>query len=240
MVACIRITLDYVQGFLPVFLPFILEWRGNTLHTAQGQVSGLSLLARPAPFRGNKVFRKRLYVDLPYQDVLSSQHLMKKKENNYAFIDSQNLNLSIRAQGWTLDYRKFRRYLEDKYGITKAYLFLGYVPQYQDLYTSLQEDGFILIFKPTLKLPDGKVKGNVDAELVLHAMVEYPKYDKALIVTNDGDFYCLVDYLIKQDKLVKLMIPNRKAFSSLFRKLMAHIVFLDNMRGKLEFIKRHK
>jgi len=165
---------------------------------------------------------------------------MKKKENNYAFIDSQNLNLSIRAQGWTLDYRKFRRYLEDKYGITKAYLFLGYVPQYQDLYTSLQEDGFILIFKPTLKLPDGKVKGNVDAELVLHAMVEYPKYDKALIVTNDGDFYCLVDYLIKQDKLLKLMIPNRKAFSSLFRKLMAHIVFLDNLRDKLEFIKKHK
>lgn len=168
------------------------------------------------------------------------QHPMKKKENNYAFIDSQNLNLSIRAQGWTLDYRKFRRYLEDKYGITKAYLFLGYVPQYQDLYTSLQEDGFILIFKPTLKLPDGKVKGNVDAELVLHAMVEYPKYDKALIVTNDGDFYCLVDYLIKQDKLLKLMIPNRKAFSSLFRKLMQHIVFLDNMRGKLEFIKKLK
>jgi len=165
---------------------------------------------------------------------------MKKKENNYAFIDSQNLNLSIRAQGWTLDYRKFRRYLEDKYSITKAYLFLGYVPQYQDLYTSLQEDGFILIFKPTLKLPDGKVKGNVDAELVLHAMVEYPKYDKAMIVTNDGDFYCLVDYLIKQDKLLKLMIPNRKAFSSLFRKLMAHIVFLDNLRDKLEFIKKHK
>ena len=165
---------------------------------------------------------------------------MKKKENNYAFIDSQNLNLSVRAQGWTLDYRKFRRYLEDKYGITKAYLFLGYVPQYQDLYTSLQEDGFILIFKPTLKLPDGKVKGNVDAELVLHAMVEYPKYDKAMIVTNDGDFYCLVDYLIKQDKLLKLMIPNRKAFSSLFRKLMAHIVFLDNLRDKLEFIKKHK
>ncbi|MEK6726781.1 MAG: NYN domain-containing protein [Deltaproteobacteria bacterium] len=166
---------------------------------------------------------------------------MKKKENNYAFIDSQNLNLSIRSQGWILDYRKFRRYLEDKYSITKAYLFLGYVPQYQDLYTSLQEDGYILIFKPTLKLPDGKVKGNVDAELVLHAMVEYPKYDKALIVTNDGDFYCLVDYLIKQDKLLKLIIPNRKAFSSLFRKLMAHIVFLDNMRDKLGFIKgKHK
>ncbi len=162
---------------------------------------------------------------------------MEKKENNFAFIDSQNLNLSIRTQGWILDYKKFRKYLEDKYSITKAFLFLGYVPQNQDLYTSLQESGYIVIFKPTLTLPDGKVKGNVDAELVLHAMVEYQKYDKALIVTGDGDFYCLVDYLIKQDKLLKLMIPNEKKFSSLFRKVMPHIVFMNNLREKLEYRK---
>lgn len=162
---------------------------------------------------------------------------MEKKENNFAFIDSQNLNLSIRTQGWILDYKKFRKYLEDKYNITKAFLFLEYVPQNQDLYTALQESGYIVIFKPTLTLPDGKVKGNVDAELVLHAMVEYQKYDKALIITGDGDFYCLVDYLIKQDKLLKLIIPNEKKFSSLFRKVMPHIVFMNNLREKLEYRK---
>lgn len=165
---------------------------------------------------------------------------MEKKENNYAFIDSQNLNLSIRAQGWVLDYKKFRKYLEDKYGITKAFLFLGYVPQNQDLYTALQESGYIVIFKPTLILPDGKVKGNVDAELVLHTMVEYQKYDKALIVTGDGDFYCLVDYLIKHDKLLRLMIPNEQKFSSLFRKVMSHIVFMNNLKEKLEYRKDPK
>lgn len=58
-----------------------------------------------------------------------------KSENNYAFIDSQNLNLSIRNQGWTLDFKKFRKYLIDKYGITKAFIFIGFVPQNQDLYT---------------------------------------------------------------------------------------------------------
>lgn len=162
---------------------------------------------------------------------------MEKKENNFAFIDSQNLNLSIRNQGWLLDYKKFRKYLEDKYNVTKAFLFIGYVPQNQDLYTSLQESGYIVIFKPTLTLPNGKVKGNVDAELVLHAMVEYQKYDKALVVTGDGDFYCLIDYLIKQDKLLKLMIPNEKKFSSLFRKIMSHIVFMNNLRDKLEYKK---
>ena len=165
---------------------------------------------------------------------------MEKKENNFAFIDSQNLNLSIRNQGWLLDYKKFRKYLEDKYNVTKAFLFIGYVPQNQDLYTSLQESGYIVIFKPTLTLPNGKVKGNVDAELVLHAMVEYQKYDKALIVTGDGDFYCLVDYLIKQDKLLKLMIPNEKKFSSLYRKVMSHIVFMNNLKEKLEYRKDPK
>ena len=165
---------------------------------------------------------------------------MEKKENNFAFIDSQNLNLSIRNQGWILDYKKFRKYLEDKYNVTKAFLFIGYVPQNQDLYTSLQESGYIVIFKPTLTLPNGKVKGNVDAELVLYAMVEYQKYDKALIVTGDGDFYCLVDYLIKQDKLLKLMIPNEKKFSSLYRKVMSHIVFMNNLKEKLEYRKAPK
>jgi uncharacterized LabA/DUF88 family protein len=161
---------------------------------------------------------------------------MAKAQNNYAFIDSQNLNLSIREQGWVLDFRKFRIYLQDKYGIAKAFIFIGYVPQNQDLYTNLQKDGYILIFKPTLNLPRGGVKGNVDAELVLHAMIEYKNYDKALVVTGDGDFYCLVDYLAKNDKLLKLMIPNMNKFSSLYRKMMPCIVFMNNLKGKLEHL----
>jgi len=152
---------------------------------------------------------------------------------NYAFIDSQNLNLSIREQGWVLDFKRFRQYIRDKYGVTKAFLFIGYVYDNQDLYTTLQKDGYILVFKPTLKLPSGKVKGNVDAELVLHAMIECNNYDKALIVTGDGDLYCLVDYLRKKDKLLKLMIPDKESFSSLFRRLMPHIIFMNNLRKML-------
>lgn len=162
---------------------------------------------------------------------------MKKPQNNYAFIDSQNLNLAIRDQGWVLDFGKFRQYLDRKYDVNEAFIFIGYVYENQDLYTNLQKDGYILIFKPTLKLPDGKVKGNVDAELVLHTMIEYDNYDKALIVTGDGDFYCLVDYLIKKNKLLKLMIPNQYSFSSLLRKLMPYIVFMNNLRGMLGYKK---
>ena len=162
---------------------------------------------------------------------------MKPTGNNYAFIDSQNLNLSIREQGWVLDFARFRVYLTDKYCITKAFIFIGYVPQNQPWYTNLQKDGYILVFKPTLILPNGEVKGNVDAELVLHTMIEYANYDKALIVTGDGDFYCLVDYLLSNNKLLNLMIPKKNRFSSLFRKVNQHIIFMNNLRDMFEYKK---
>jgi uncharacterized LabA/DUF88 family protein len=160
---------------------------------------------------------------------------MNKPLKNYAFIDGQNLNLSIRNQGWRLDFEKFRRYLAEKYSATKVFLFIGYVNENQDLYINLQKDGYILVFKPTLKLPDGSVKGNVDAELVLHTMIEYPNFARALIITGDGDFYCLVDYLIKNEKLLKLMIPDKYRFSSLFRKWIPYIIFMNNLRSMLEY-----
>ena len=160
---------------------------------------------------------------------------MTQKTNNHAFIDSQNLNLSIKELGWNLDFKRFRIYLQEKYSITKAFLFIGFIPTNQSLYTSLQKYGYILIFKPTLHLPDGRVKGNIDAELVLHTMIEYPNFEKALIVTGDGDFYCLVDYLRRQGKLLKLMVPNRFKFSSLLKQWMPDIAWMNDLKGKLEF-----
>ena len=160
---------------------------------------------------------------------------MKTTKNNYAFIDSQNLNLSIRDQGWKLDFKRFRGYLRDKYDVAKAFLFIGYVPTNKSLYTSLQEYGYILIFKPTLPLPDGNVKGNIDAELVLHSMIEYPNYDKAVIVSGDGDYHCLVEYLKRQGKLHKIIIPNRYKFSSLLRKFAPDMAYMNDLKGKLGY-----
>ena len=162
---------------------------------------------------------------------------MEKRENNYAFIDSTNLNLAIKNQGWTLDFKKFRQYLSDRFNITKAYLFIGYVDSNESLYTFLQESGYVLIFKPTLKLPNETYKGNVDAELVLHAMIQYTNYDQAVIVSGDGDFYCLVEYLLKQSKLKRLVIPNKYRFSSLLRKFSFVTSFLNGTREKLEIKK---
>ena|SRR3989338_3755918 len=134
---------------------------------------------------------------------------MKKESNNYAFIDSQNLNLGIQKLGWKLNYQKFRTYLAEKYSVKKAYIFIGFVALNQSLYDRLQEAGFILKFKPTVPDANGNIKGNIDADIVLRAALELNDYDKAVIVSSDGDFYSLVQYLYENNKLEYKMKKHR-------------------------------
>ncbi|MDP3957731.1 MAG: NYN domain-containing protein [bacterium] len=164
---------------------------------------------------------------------------MKKSANNFAFIDSQNVNLAIRELGWRLDFRRFRVYLAEKYGVSKAFLFIGYIEGNASLYKSLQEAGFICIFKPTLKYKDGTTKGNCDAELVLQAMIEYPNYEQAVIVTGDGDFHCLAKYLFDQRKLHALIIPNQFKYSALLKMKIfrPHLRFMNDLKGLLAYKK---
>jgi uncharacterized LabA/DUF88 family protein len=164
-----------------------------------------------------------------------------RNKDNYAFIDSQNLHLGVKSLGWTLDWRKFRIYLRDKYAVGTAYLFLGFVPEYSGLYDQLRKAGFVLKFKPTLPDGRGRIKGNVDADLVLRAMVDYEKYKKAVIVTSDGDFYSLARHLRKNQKLETVLSPNLKKCSALL-KLSARkkIAFMDGLRTKLEIPKRKR
>lgn len=159
---------------------------------------------------------------------------MQKKENNYAFIDSQNLNLGIRSAGWKLDFARFRVYLKEKYGVTQAFLFIGFVEGNNQLYIRLQAAGFICIFKPTLTSKEGIIKGNCDAELVLHTMIQYQNFDQAVIVTGDGDFYCLVQYLREQRKFKRLLVPNFHKYSALLKRFgEKDLTFLNEMRSKL-------
>lgn len=164
--------------------------------------------------------------------------LVVKNKNivNYAFIDSQNLNLGIRSQGWKIDFARFRVYLKDKYHVDKAFAFIGYLTGNEALYTYLQKSGYVVIFKPTLEIKKGRkivVKGNVDAELVLHSMVELNNYDKAVIVSGDGDFYCLIEHLLLIKKLCRVIIPNRTKYSRLLWKFNENLDFLDNLKNKL-------
>lgn len=191
-------------------------------------------------------------------------------KGNYAFIDSQNLNLGVQKMGWKLDWRKFRQHLKDVYNVDKAFMFIGYLPDNEKLYDQMHDLGYLIVLKPTLEMydtderrekreerseekqisegvkqgdikPEEKrvTKGNVDAELVLYAVKEMPNYNKAVVVSGDGDFFSLVEYLDQQQKLLQILAPNWQ-YSSLLKPFEKYIVRLDQKRRELSYKGFHK
>lgn len=158
-------------------------------------------------------------------------------ENNFAFIDGQNLYLgTVKGHNFKIDYSKFRNYLENKYHVKRAYIFLGYLNGMESLYKFLQEAGYIVIHKPTVEVEEeGKkvVKGNIDADLVMHCMMELPNFEKAVIITSDGDFVCLLDLLAQKRKLKKLLIPNANRYSALLRKYADYMAMIHHVQDKI-------
>jgi uncharacterized LabA/DUF88 family protein len=200
----------------------------------------------------------------------------ESKQGNFAFIDSQNLNMGTQRMGWKLDWRKFRQYLNDEYGVTQAYMFIGYMTENESLYEYMHELGFLVVLKPTIDIsPQDKsksdssrnnkkddvdkdkdedkdknkddekdkekptIKGNVDAELVLYAMKELNNYKQAIIVSGDGDFFSLAEYLDNLGKLANIIAPNWQ-YSSLLKPYEDKIVRLDKLRKQLTYRSRKK
>lgn len=168
------------------------------------------------------------------------------KEVNYAFIDWQNLYQWLNFQ---LDYKRFRIYLRDKYKIKKAYYFLWFKEKENDLYESLQEAWFILIFNKKPEHLKSDKKWNIDVNLVFYAMkklyeeqiLEEEKFDKMVLVSWDWDFKVMVDYYIEKWKFLKVLFPNKKYASSLYKELFnQYFDYINNFRDKVEYKKKKK
>ena len=122
-------------------------------------------------------------------------------------------------------------------------MFIGYVPGGEDLYRQMKEAGYLVVLKPTVdmymtedELKDEKhvTKGNADAELVLYAMKELKNYKKAIVVSGDGDFHCLVEYLDSVGKLKSVMAPNDH-YSTLYRDFEQYVHVLDTDRKTISY-----
>lgn len=156
------------------------------------------------------------------------------KEGNFAFIDSQNIIQGVENLGWKLDWRRFRRYLYDKYNVTRAILFLGYVPKNIYPYYLRSLDGFFLHFRHVTYAPDGKIKGNVDVNLTLEVMRSLKYFDKAVLVSSDGDFYPLAEYLLQIEKLEAVLSPHIRSCSKLLKQVVkSKMDYLDPLREKI-------
>ena len=160
----------------------------------------------------------------------------KIKEKNLAYIDGQNLRLGTLSakKPWKVNLGRFRIFLKDKYKVETAYYYLGYmIKKNQDLYEKIQKAGFVLVFREHNTAMIGKKKGNVDCDIVfsvMKKMFEKKKFDKIILVSGDGDYKMMVDFLVEQKRFKKVLFPNKQFASSLYKKLGTE--FFDHLENK--------
>jgi uncharacterized LabA/DUF88 family protein len=137
--------------------------------------------------------------------------------------------------------------LKDKYNVDKAYYYLGYVQNgevYQQLYEEIQTFGFVLVFREHNAAMKGTKKGNVDSDIifsVMKRMYKREEFDKLVLVSGDGDYKMLVDFLIEENKFLKVLFPKQRYASSLYKALGAeYLADLSepSMRKKIGKMKR--
>ncbi len=175
--------------------------------------------------------------------------------NNFAFIDGANLHLTYESEDldWKIDYSKLRLFLKAKYNVTFAYYFLGNIDKNSDLYKELESDGYYLKLKTPGKhteeeeycpycwkviVPElTKYKSDCDSFMTLEVISNISLYDKAVVITSDGDFDELIKELVRKDKLRLLLAPCRKGCSKLLKRAAVDkIAYIDDFRADLEQI----
>jgi len=173
---------------------------------------------------------------------------MKETHRNLAFIDGQNLHMGTAKRDldpWTIDLYRFRRYLRDKYHIKRAYYYVGVMNEVHDeLYEAIQRAGFFLRFRHHSGDMTSAKKGNVDSDIIFHIMKALYKrddFDKIFLVSGDGDYKMLVDFLIEEGKFGKIFLPWKRSTSSLYKEVggryIDHLDYPD-IRDKIEKKKR--
>ena len=174
---------------------------------------------------------------------MQNKEIQKNNQiNTIAYVDFSNLKFGISQSGWSLDYKSFRSWLRDKFGVTKAILFMGLIPNNFELYNYLQNIGYDISFKPTITNKEGRTKGNVDGELILSIARDFYENNlkNAVLVSGDGDYHCIVEFLKEKNILVQIVSPNRKYLSLLLKRTNVPIVILDQFIEKLKLNKEEE
>lgn len=160
----------------------------------------------------------------------------EKPKINIAYIDAANLDKALKSLHWLLDYHKFRVWLKEKYQVEKAYIFIGLIEKYKNLYNYFQESGFLLVFKDVL-YQDGKTKGNCDSDLLMKAATDFYEGElkKAVLVASDGDYAPLVKTLQEKNSISVILSPaTAEKCSILLKRTNIPIAYINDQRAILE------
>ena len=140
--------------------------------------------------------------------------------------------------GWKMDFAKLAKYLRERYGAEKIFYYAGLDAENKKqlkFYEKLQEFDYVLRLVPLKVFADGKKKGDVDSRMTFEMMKLFPEYGEAIVLTGDGDYYWVLEYLLEEKKGLKIISFRNRTARELRKLVGEKFTDLTRLKDLLEW-----
>jgi uncharacterized LabA/DUF88 family protein len=135
---------------------------------------------------------------LPFEQDsgFKADQILENRGRVAIFIDGSNLFYAALQLGIEIDYTKLLLCLTDGSRLLRAFFYTGVDrtnEKQQGFLLWMRRNGYRVISKELVQLPDGSKKANLDVEIAVDMMALIGSYDTAVLVSGDGDLAYAVD-----------------------------------------------
>lgn len=128
--------------------------------------------------------------------VFPPEQVLENRGRVAIFIDGSNLFYAALQLGVEIDYTKLLYRLTAGAKLLRAFFYTGVDrtnEKQQGFLLWMRRNGYRVIAKDLVQLPDGSKKANLDVEIAVDLMALVNHYDTAVLVSGDGDLAYAVD-----------------------------------------------
>jgi uncharacterized LabA/DUF88 family protein len=153
-----------------------------------------SVLSKVKLFIINEEFK--MFDDFESDTIFTPEQVLENRGRVAIFIDGSNLFYAALQLGIEIDYTKLLFRLTGGSRLLRAFFYTGVDrtnEKQQGFLLWMRRNGYRVIAKDLVQLPDGSKKANLDVEIAVDLMALVGSYDTAVIVSGDGDLAYAAD-----------------------------------------------
>jgi uncharacterized LabA/DUF88 family protein len=173
--------------------------------------------------------------------IFSAQQVLENRGRVAIFVDGSNLFYAALQLNIEIDYTKLLAKLTGGSRLLRSFFYTGVDrtnEKQQGFLLWMRRNGYRVIAKDLIQLPDGSKKANLDVEIAVDMMALVGSYDTAVLVSGDGDLAYAVDAVSYRGVRVEVVSLRSMTSDSLIN-VSDRYIDLENVKEEIQKTPKH-
>jgi uncharacterized LabA/DUF88 family protein len=177
-----------------------------------------------------------MFEEFENDPLFTHDQLLENRGRVAIFIDGSNLFYAALQLGIEIDYTKLLLRLTGGSRLLRAFFYTGVDrtnEKQQGFLLWMRRNGYRVIAKDLVQLPDGSKKANLDVEIAVDLMALVGSFDTAVIVSGDGDLAYAADAVSYRGARIEVVSLRSMTSDSLIN-VSDRYVDLDQIKEEIQ------